>query len=74
MTVRLRFSATVHAEEDGTNWAEVKELPGGFASGHDRQELEEALLEAIQLCLPDGVTIEGAKVERLDDAEFLVVA
>ena len=37
--------------------AEVKELPGCFASGFSMLELQEALLEAIQMSLPDGVEL-----------------
>ena len=48
----MEFHATVH-EEDGAYWAEVKELPGCFASGKDLNELHEALIEAISMCLTD---------------------
>ncbi len=46
----MEFHATVH-EEDGSYWAEVQELPGCFASGRDLNELQEALIEAIGMCL-----------------------
>jgi predicted RNase H-like HicB family nuclease len=46
----MEFHATVH-EEDGSYWAEVEELPGCFASGKDLNELQEALIEAINMCL-----------------------
>lgn len=49
----LEFTAVVHHEEDGSYWAEVTELPGCFASGFDLDELNEALVESIQACLPD---------------------
>ena len=48
----MEFHATVH-EEDGSYWAEVQELPGCFASGKDLNELEEALIEAIDMCLTE---------------------
>ena len=48
----MEFHATVH-EEDGSYWAEVEELPGCFASGKDLNELQEALIEAINMCLTD---------------------
>jgi predicted RNase H-like HicB family nuclease len=43
------FHVAVNEEADGTYWAEVKELPGCFASGFSMEELEEAVFEAIQL-------------------------
>ena len=46
---------TYHAEvhyEDGSYWAEVRELPGCFATGDDIPELEEALAESVEMCLP----------------------
>ena len=48
----MEFHATVH-EEDGAYWAEVRELPGCFASGKDLNELQEALIEAISMCLTE---------------------
>jgi predicted RNase H-like HicB family nuclease len=48
----MEFHATIH-EEDGSYWAEVPELPGCFASGKDLNELEEALIEAIGMCLTE---------------------
>jgi predicted RNase H-like HicB family nuclease len=39
----------VRQEDDGSYWAEVVEMPGCFASGHDFEELREAVLEAIAL-------------------------
>lgn len=48
----MEFHATVH-EEDGSYWAEVQELPGCFASGKDLNELQEALIEAIGMCLTE---------------------
>ena len=49
----MEFHATVHEEADGSYWAEVEELPGCFASGKDLNELREALIEAISMCLTD---------------------
>ena len=51
------FHVAVNEEADGTYWAEVKELPGCFASGFSMEELEEAVIEAIQLWLPEGITL-----------------
>jgi predicted RNase H-like HicB family nuclease len=49
----MEFHATVHEEADGSYWAEVDELPGCFAAGKDLNELREALIEAIGMCLTD---------------------
>jgi predicted RNase H-like HicB family nuclease len=68
----VRFTATITEEADGTYWAEVKELPGCFASGHDFEELKEALVEAIQMCLPEGIDLGEPTVERLGSAGVLV--
>jgi predicted RNase H-like HicB family nuclease len=57
LMARVSFHAVVHREADGSFWAEVKELPGCFASGFGMEELQEALLEAIQLSLPDGIEL-----------------
>lgn len=46
----MELHAIIH-EEDGSYWAEVKELPGCFASGHDLEEVKQALVEAIELVL-----------------------
>lgn len=44
------FTINIH-EESGSLWAEVVELPGCFATGETRDELQEALEEAISLYL-----------------------
>lgn len=43
----------VHEEDDGWIWAEVRDLPGCFASGRTLDELREALEEAISLYVTD---------------------
>jgi len=48
----MELHATVRTEDDGSYWAEVKELPGCFASGSSLDELTEGLIEAIGMCLP----------------------
>lgn len=53
------LTVTVHAEDDGTFWAEVEELPGCFASGDSLAELTEALAESISLYLDQPVHISG---------------
>jgi len=66
---RITFHASVNEEADGSYWAEVKELPGCFASGFSIEELQEALLEAIQMCLPEGVMLDGDATWDLGDDE-----
>jgi predicted RNase H-like HicB family nuclease len=48
----MDLSVVVH-HEDSSYWAEVKELPGCFASGDNFDELVESLKEAIQLYLAE---------------------
>jgi predicted RNase H-like HicB family nuclease len=48
----MELTVVVHQERAGF-WSEVKELPGCFASGRTLGELEEALSEAVGLCLGD---------------------
>lgn len=64
---RITFHVSIDEEADGSYWAEVQELPGCFASGFSMDELQEALLEAMQMCLPDGITLDSA-VWEADDA------
>jgi predicted RNase H-like HicB family nuclease len=45
-----QLHVAVH-HEDGSYWAEVRELPGCFASGHTVAELIESVEEAIALYL-----------------------
>ena len=40
-----------HDSETKGFWAEVVQLPGCFAAGHSREDLEESLKEAISLYL-----------------------
>lgn len=55
------FHVLVNEEADGSLWGEVEELPGCFASGFNLPELQEALYEALQLWLPDGVVLGRPK-------------
>jgi predicted RNase H-like HicB family nuclease len=64
---QITFHVSVNEEEDGSFWAEVKELPGCFASGFSVEELQEAVLEAIQLCLPEGITLDHATWDMGDE-------
>jgi len=47
------YRVLVHGE-DGAYWAEVDDLPGCFASGHDLAELREAVVKVITLDLAGG--------------------
>ncbi|HET6601965.1 MAG TPA: type II toxin-antitoxin system HicB family antitoxin [Gaiella sp.] len=68
------YRALVH-EEDGAYWAEVEELPGCFASGHDLDELRAALVEAITFYL-EGERSSGVPQARasahVDEMRVLV--
>ena len=75
MTQR-EFRVLVH-EEDGSYWAEVEELPGCFASGHDLEELREAVVEAITLYLAEGASKDApraAATAHVDEMRVLVSA
>jgi predicted RNase H-like HicB family nuclease len=52
---QLALHVDVH-QEDGSYWAEVRELPGCFASGDTTAELIESVEEAVALYLapPEG--------------------
>ena len=49
----MDLTVAVHREGSGY-WSEVDELPGCFASGRTLSELEEALAEAIEMCVEQG--------------------
>jgi predicted RNase H-like HicB family nuclease len=54
----MELTISIHEEPDGF-WSEVAELPGCFASGRTLTELDEALTEAVGMCLGDTpVTLE----------------
>jgi predicted RNase H-like HicB family nuclease len=66
----MELHAVIH-EEEGAYWAEVKELPGCFASGHDLEEVKQGLIEAIGLILgeerPEPVFV------RVDELKLVTV-
>lgn len=68
------YRVHVH-EEEGAYWAEVDDLPGCFASGHDLEELREAVVEAITLYLAGDKTT-GARTTsataHVDEMRVLV--
>lgn len=49
----MELHASIHEDDDGMYWAEVQELPGCFASGRNLDELQEALIEAIEMYRED---------------------
>jgi predicted RNase H-like HicB family nuclease len=63
----VTFHVQVNEEDDGTYWAEVKELPGCFASGFSIEELKEAAFEAIQMWLPEGITLGNPTWKVVED-------
>jgi predicted RNase H-like HicB family nuclease len=71
---QLAVNVDVH-REDGSYWAEVRELPGCFASGDTVAELIESAEEAVALYLapPEGeapsVAIELAGFELSLESE-----
>jgi predicted RNase H-like HicB family nuclease len=73
----MDFHARIRQEDDGTYWAEVKELPGCFASGRTLDELKEGLIEAIGLCLPDAAApsngVAGEDRARVDELKLVTV-
>jgi predicted RNase H-like HicB family nuclease len=64
----MELRARIHEDSDGSYWAEVKELPGCFASGSTLDELKEALAEAIIMCLEDGNGTEAKDPGNLTKA------
>lgn len=66
----MEFHALIH-EEDGSYWAEVKELPGCFASGATLDELKDALVEAIGMVIENGA---GTPTAHVDEMRVLVTA
>lgn len=52
--MEIKVTVNVHAEDDGSFWAEVEEFPGCFASAADRAQLVEAVKEAVELYIQDG--------------------
>ena len=67
----MELHAVIHEEPDGSYWAEVKELPGCFASGHDLYEVKEGLIEAINLVLEDDGTQPAGASIRLDELKLI---
>lgn len=71
--MEIRVTVNVHAEDDGSFWAEVEEFPGCFASARDRAQLVEAVKDAVDLYIQDGdvsrEALRALAVERVDVVE-----
>lgn len=71
-----------HDSETKAFWAEVVQLPGCFAAGRTRTELEDSLREAIALYLEDGKPddlltsdhVEAVERYRFSHADGLIPA
>ena len=66
----MELHAVIH-EEDGSYWAEVRELPGCFASGHDLEEVKEGLIEAITLVLGEQHATSEPVAVRVDELKLV---
>ena len=66
---RVTFHVTISEDSDGSYWAKVDELPGCFASGFSVEEVLDAAFDAMQLWLPDGITLGDPTWERIDEAK-----
>lgn len=66
----MELHAVIH-EEDGSYWAEVRELPGCFASGHDLEEVKEGLIEAITLVLGEERPSSERISVRVDELKLV---
>lgn len=66
--MEIRLTVRIHAEDDGSFWAEVEEFPGCFASTRDRAGLVDAVKDAVELYIQDGdVSAEELRALSLAD-------
>lgn len=79
----LDLDVVVHRDAKKSNfWARVIQLPGCFAAGHTREELEQSLSEAVALYLEDedpkelltSDHVESVERYRFSEAKGLVPA
>ena len=79
----MQLQVIVHHDSETKGlWAEVVQLPGCFAAGHSRAELQESLKEAISLYLQDEDPaeilstdhVEAVERYRFSEAEGLIPA
>jgi predicted RNase H-like HicB family nuclease len=66
----MELEVIVHrdSETDGF-WAEVVQLPGCFAAGHTREELEASLREAVHLYLDEADGSTAPTSDRIEAIE-----
>ena len=57
------LTARIHAE-DGSYWADVRELPGVFATGDTLDELFDSLREGVVLVMGNDSGTESVQLER----------
>ena len=60
----MELTVQVNSEDNSTYWAQVRELPGCFASGASLDELLEALSESVSLYLADETREGETPAER----------
>lgn len=63
-TQGMELTVQVHFE-DGSLWADVRELPGCFAAGSSLEELFASLGEGVQLYLASDGPLESGPRERV---------
>lgn len=69
MTEKVReLTVDIHSE-GGAYWAEVRELPGCFATGDTLEELNESLIEAIGLYLAEDDEPVSVRLEEPEPVE-----
>lgn len=67
----VTYQVEVHYE-DGSYWAEVKDLPGCFASGQDEDELNDAIAEAIGIYLSTpGTTVTATRADEVEGSKIV---
>jgi predicted RNase H-like HicB family nuclease len=66
----MELEVIVHHDSDtGGYWAEVVQLPGCFAAGKTREELDESLAEAVRLYLEDADETQFLITDRVEGVE-----
>lgn len=68
-TTALELDVLVHRDQEASFWGEVVQLPGCFAAGRTREELDESLKEAIVLYVQDEDPRELATWDRVESVE-----
>jgi len=63
------YTVLVHEAKEGGFWAEVEELPGCFASGDTRDELDADVQGAIKTYIAGLAEMNQPQSEPQDDAD-----